>query len=75
MRAEESIYEETEKQFKNAKEAVLKPFAKEDELNELNKKLSQLNKELDIEKSSSDVVDYDEEITDVSQKLNKETVR
>lgn len=75
LKAEESIYEETEKQFKNAKEAVLKPFAKEDELNELNKKLSQLNKELDIEKNSSDVVDYDEEITDVSQKLNKETVR
>ena len=57
---EQNLYEETQKQFENAKEEVQKPFAKEDELKQLMKRLSQLNKELDIGKSDTDIINTSE---------------
>ncbi|MGN1181726.1 MAG: SNF2-related protein, partial [Faecalibacillus sp.] len=48
LEVEKALYNETNLQFTNAKEEVEKPFEKEDELQELNKRLSKLNKELDI---------------------------
>ncbi len=48
MKIEKALYDETSQQFINAKEEVEKPFEKEDELQNLSKKLSKLNKELNI---------------------------
>ena len=54
---EQSLYDETVKQFQNAKEEVKKPFAKEDEYTNLMKRLSKLNKELDIGNHEADIID------------------
>ena len=48
LQIEEQLLEKTLLQFENAKNEVIKPFEKEDELAEKSKRLSELNKELDI---------------------------
>lgn len=58
---EKQLLEETKQQFENAKEEILKPFAKEDEYIEATNKLSKLNKELDIGAQNEPDVEVSEE--------------
>lgn len=52
--------EDTEKQIKNAKAEVAKPFAKEDELQSSTKRLAELDKLLDMDKADRELVGGDE---------------
>ncbi|MCD7949313.1 MAG: SNF2-related protein [Erysipelotrichaceae bacterium] len=63
---EENVLSDTVKQFENAKDEVQKPFAKEDKLNELSKRLSKLNKELDIGKDDEEALDFNDEVKETS---------
>ena len=59
---EKAMLLETNQQFINAKEEVEKPFEKEDELQNLSKRLSKLNKELDIGgKGDKESLTFDDE--------------
>lgn len=63
LEIENQLFKETTLQFSNAKEEIQKPFDKENELNELNQRLSKLNKELDIgKKNETDTEIFDDEI-------------
>lgn len=61
LTVEKQLLEETKQQFENAKEEILKPFAKEDEYIEATNKLSKLNKELDIGAQNEPDVEVSEE--------------
>ena len=61
LAVEKQLLEETKQQFENAKEEILKPFAKEDEYIEATNKLSKLNKELDIGVQNEPDVEVSEE--------------
>ncbi len=71
LEIENQLFKETTLQFSNAKEEIQKPFDKENELNELNRRLSKLNKELDIgQKNETDTEIFDDEI-EVNDKNNE----
>jgi N12 class adenine-specific DNA methylase len=75
LEIEKALYDETSQQFINAKEEVVKPFEKEDELQTLSQRLSKLNKELDIggkdDKESLAFDDSPEENTQPSVSLER----
>jgi predicted RNase H-like nuclease (RuvC/YqgF family) len=65
--------DEVQKQLRNAKEEVLKPFKKEEELTEKSKRLSELEKELGV---GTDVIEQVEETPQpVSKQRNKAIAR
>lgn len=75
LEEEQELYDETVKQLENAKEEVEKPFAKEEELKRITKRLSQLNKELDIGKNDNEAIDFDDEEVDITSKSDKSLSR
>ena len=65
LTTEKTLLENTEHQFKTAKEEVDKPFEKEDELQKKSNRLSKLNKELDIGNNDHNDVGLDDEVKEI----------
>lgn len=71
LETENRLLKETNQQFINAKEEVQKPFEKEDELQNLNQRLSKLNKELDIGgKKDKESLAFDDDTPEEDNRLS-----
>lgn len=73
LKIEKNLLENTLNQFENAKEEVKRPFDKEEELQEKNRRLSELNKELDVgTKDDKDAMSFDDEQAETEKDRNRE---
>lgn len=71
LKAAQTELEDTEKQFETAKQEVLKPFAKEDELKSKLARLDELNILLNMDKTENEIVGGEPDESDEPQRKEK----